>query len=125
MKFDYNKIKDPGYFRENRLDAHSSHKYYRSSSEAESGNSSFMYLQNICSKAGGQELALALMFAERKLRGKGAWRVHGGGFAGTILAFVPETLREEFQQRMDAVFGDGCCHFLNIRDEGGRELVYA
>jgi len=88
----------------------------------ESGNSSYMYLQNICSKVGGQELALALMFAERKLRGKGAWRVHGGGFAGTTLNFVPHQELEGFLQGMEAIFGEHSCCVLDIRPDGAAYL---
>ena len=82
----------------------------------ESGHSSLSHLQNIY-PAGNittQEINLALSLSEKILKGKGAWRVHGGGFAGTILAFVPTSLRDEYQNRMDQVFGDGCCHFLSI-----------
>ena len=89
----------------------------------ESGRSSFALLQNVFSTANPQEqsLTLALTLSERILADKGAWRVHGGGFAGTILAFVPEELKEEYQRQMEAVFGENCCHFLNIRAAGGRE----
>jgi len=70
-----------------------------------------------------QELTLALALSERVLAGKGAWRVHGGGFAGTILAFVPDELKKEYNNLMCDVFGDGCCLFLNVRKEGGMEVV--
>jgi galactokinase len=89
----------------------------------ESGRSSLFLLQNIYSPANPQQqgLTLALALSEQILFGKGAWRVHGGGFAGTILAFVPDALKETYSEQMRAVFGANCCHFLGIRQEGGRE----
>jgi len=91
----------------------------------ESGRSSLAYLQNVFSPSNphNQELTLALALSERVLAGKGAWRVHGGGFAGTILAFVPDELKNEYNNLMCDVFGDGCCLFLNVRKEGGMEVV--
>ena len=90
----------------------------------ESGRSSLAYLQNVFSSSDphNQELTLALALSERILKGKGAWRVHGGGFAGTILAFVPDELKDSYNKQMNAVFGDGCCLFLNVRKEGGMEV---
>ena len=90
----------------------------------ESGRSSLAYLQNVFSPSDphNQELTLALALSERILAGKGAWRVHGGGFAGTILAFVPEDLKEKYESQMTSVFGEGCCFFLNVRKEGGMEV---
>jgi len=87
----------------------------------ESGRSSWMYLQNI-TPAGAvdhQEMALALAMCDTLLGGKGAFRVHGGGFAGTVQAFVPMDLLEQFRSGMEEVFGSGCCHVLSIRSEGG------
>jgi len=91
----------------------------------ESGRSSLAYLQNVFSPSDphNQELTLALALSERMLTGKGAWRVHGGGFAGTILAFVPDELKDDYNKQMCDVFGDGCCYFLNVRKEGGMEVV--
>ncbi len=83
-----------------------------------SGNSSSMYLQNIFSKPSAQELALALMLAASKLEGRGAWRVHGGGFAGTTLNFVPQKELAGFVRDMEAVFGHHSCNVLDIRPEG-------
>ena len=90
----------------------------------ESGRSSLAYLQNVFSSSDphNQELTLALALSEKILAGKGAWRVHGGGFAGTILAFVPDELKDTYNNQMSAVFGDGCCLFLNVRNEGGMEV---
>lgn len=91
----------------------------------ESGRSSFMYLQNVyCgSMTRQQAVAVALMQAERLLEGKGAFRVHGGGFAGTIQAFVPNDKVEGFRQMMDAVLSEGSCHILSIRPAGGVVLT--
>lgn len=88
----------------------------------ESGASSAMYLQNIYAKPDAQELSLALMLADRKLRGKGAWRIHGGGFAGTTLNFVPTRDVDCFVRDMQAVFGERSCQTLDIRPEGAAAL---
>ena len=56
--------------------------------------------------------------AAQQLRGKGAWRVHGGGFAGTTLNFVPSDMTEEFVQKMCKVFGEHACFVLDVRPEG-------
>ena len=88
---------------------------------SESGRSSWMYLQNVI-PAGGvfhQELALALALTEKLLDGRGAFRVHGGGFAGTLQAFVPLDMLPEFCAGIERVLGAGKCHVLNIRHEGG------
>lgn len=91
----------------------------------ESGNSSFKYLQNIYSSAEPtiQPLAIGLNVAESALHRKGASRVHGGGFAGTIQAFVPHELLKEFKMSMENVFGADTCHILTIRQHGGVEVV--
>lgn len=83
-----------------------------------SGLSSETQLQNIHVKDGEQPLALALALARRMLGGKGACRVHGGGFAGTTLNFVPENDLREFSEGMDAVFGPDSCHVLDVRERG-------
>lgn len=87
----------------------------------ESGRSSWELLQNI-TPAGAveaQDMAIALEAAEIALNGKGACRVHGGGFAGTIQAFVPTESVSEFCERMELMLRKGCCHVLNIRPTGG------
>lgn len=87
----------------------------------ESGRSSWMYLQNI-TPAGAidhQEVAVALALCDSLLGGRGAFRVHGGGFAGTVQAFVPLDLLDEFKAKIEAVLGAGACHVLSIRPEGG------
>ena len=90
----------------------------------ESGHSSYMYLQNVI-PAGykmHQDVALALAMCEHFLQGKGAYRVHGGGFAGTIQAFVPYDMLDEFVAGMDGALGTGACHVLSIRPQGGVEM---
>jgi galactokinase len=87
-----------------------------------SGESSWRYLQNICTGGASQPIALALAISEMLLKGRGAWRVHGGGFAGTIQAFVPESLLKVYIDRMDGVFGAGACSVLSVRDIGATEV---
>ena len=91
----------------------------------ESGQSSFMYLQNVYSSRfpEQQAVAVALMTAGHLLAGKGMCRVHGGGFAGTIQAFVPTEDAEEFRGNMDSVLGEGSCRILQIRPYGGTVIV--
>lgn len=91
----------------------------------ESGLSSYMYNQNVYSnkEPKSQPLSLALALSEELLKGKGAWRVHGGGFAGTIQAFVPNELLESYTRVMKSVFGDDCCYVLNIRPIGGARFI--
>ncbi len=89
----------------------------------QSGYSSWMYLQNVI-PAGykeNQDVALSLALCEHYLQGKGAYRVHGGGFAGTVQAFVPFEILESFRCGIDAVLGEGACHILSIRPQGGVE----
>jgi galactokinase len=86
----------------------------------ESGRSSFMLLQNVCpTDVTERGLALALALSERVLGERGAWRVHGGGFAGTIQALVPLDLTEAYQAEMERVFGAGCCYRFAVRPVGG------
>ena len=90
----------------------------------ESGHSSYMYLQNVI-PAGytqHQDVAIALALCEHYLQGKGAFRVHGGGFAGTVQAFVPFEILEDFRSGIDSVLGEGACHVLSIRPQGGVEM---
>ena len=88
-----------------------------------SGISSQLFLQNVIptGAAAHQEVALALALARRALQGRGACRVHGGGFAGTIQAFVPNELLDAFRAEMEAVLGEGSCHVLSVRPTGGAE----
>ena len=87
----------------------------------ESGLSSELLLQNIWSPAapGEQAVSLGLSVGKELLAGKGAIRVHGGGFAGTVQAFVPDALTDSFKGGMETVFGAGKCHILHIRPRGG------
>ena len=90
-----------------------------------SGRSSFCYLQNVytCKNLSEQGLSLALCLAENALAGKkAAWRVHGGGFAGTIQAFVPTAEVENFRRTMDAALGEGRCMVLRIRPVGAVKI---
>ena len=87
----------------------------------ESGRSSWMYLQNI-SPTGAvehQEVAVALALCDVLLQGRGAYRVHGGGFAGTVQAFVPLDMLDAFISGIETVLGADKCHVLNIRPQGG------
>jgi len=93
----------------------------------ESGYSSYMYLQNVI-PAGykeHQDVALALAMCEHYLQGKGAYRVHGGGFAGTVQAFVPFEILDSFRAGIDGVLGEGACHVLSIRPQGGVPAIPA
>ena len=91
----------------------------------ESGRSSAELLQNLYStkKPVEQGIPLALMVSKRLLGHDGAFRVHGGGFAGTIQAFVPVDRIEEYKTTMEELFGEGCCYILNIRSEGGYQVI--
>ncbi|MBR7100813.1 MAG: galactokinase, partial [Clostridia bacterium] len=86
-----------------------------------SGQSSYMYLQNVYTTKNVQEqgLSLALCITDMTLSGSGAaWRVHGGGFAGTIQAFVPNRYVKLYKKAIDDAFGEGACHVLRIRPYG-------
>ena len=89
-----------------------------------SGDSSWEYLQNVI-PAGykeHQEMGVTIAAAKHFLQGKGAVRVHGGGFAGTAQAFVPVDMLADFKAHMEAILGEGRCHVLSIRPEGGAVL---
>ena len=94
------------------------------SSVKESGDSSYKYLQNIyaSSDVKHQCLSIALNVAEYSLHRKGACRVHGGGFAGTIQAFVPIDMLQQFKMNIERTFGSGSCHVLSVRPVGGTEV---
>lgn len=91
----------------------------------DSGNSSYMLNQNVYSPKNPteQKLSLALAISKELLAGKGAWRVHGGGFAGTIQAFVPNDMLNDYKSAIEGVFGDGSCHVLIIRPVGGTQVL--
>lgn len=89
-----------------------------------SGRSSFMYLQNVYASSMPEQQAVSLTLAlcDEILGDAGASRVHGGGFAGTVQAFVPNESVKEFKEKIEAVLGEGMCHILSIRPVGGIEL---
>lgn len=90
-----------------------------------SGQSSFMYLQNVYASSAPEEqcVSIALAASEHILKGKGAYRVHGGGFGGTIQVFVPNDMLEYYQTEIEKVTGQGTCHLLAIRPVGGVEIT--
>jgi galactokinase len=90
----------------------------------ESGYSSYMYNQNIFDVVHKHEqvVSLALALSELVLKGSGAWRVHGGGFGGTIQAFVPQNKLDEYVKTLEHVYGEGSCHKLFIRNQGSIKL---
>ncbi len=91
----------------------------------ESGYSSYMLNQNVFTPKNPteQKISLALALSQELLKGKGAWRVHGGGFAGTIQAFVPNNMLKKYKDTMESVFGEGTCHVLIIRPVGGTQVI--
>ena len=91
----------------------------------QSGTSSAELLQNLYSTGEPQvqPVPLAIMLSKRFLKGAGAVRVHGGGFAGTIQAFVPTYLAADYAMEMERIFGAGCCYVLTVRPVGGCELM--
>lgn len=90
-----------------------------------SGRSSLMKLQNVFASSEPQEqgLTIALAISEKILDGAGAFRVHGGGFAGTIQAYVPDELLEKYRTAIEKVYGQGSCYVLSIRNAGGTKVV--
>ena len=93
----------------------------------QSGYSSYMYLQNVIPAGykAHQDVAVALALCEHYLAGRGAYRVHGGGFAGTVQAFVPYDMLDSFVAGIDGALGTGACHVLSIRPQGGVPAVAA
>ena len=90
-----------------------------------SGNSSYKYLQNVYTNhdVEHQNVSVALMLSELFLGNNGVARVHGGGFAGTIQAFVKNEAVADYKKKMDIVFGDGACNVLKIRKYGGMKVL--
>lgn len=90
-----------------------------------SGASSIMMLQNIyCIKdPENQSMTIALALARKVLKADGACRVHGGGFAGTIQAYIKDCDVFEFVKTMDAAFGEGCCYILDVREAGAIKVL--
>lgn len=91
----------------------------------QSGRSSYMYLQNVyaSSMPTAQAVAVTLALCDDILGERGAYRVHGGGFAGTVQAFVPVDMLDEFKSKIETVLGENMCHVLMIRPVGGYQLV--
>ncbi len=89
-----------------------------------SGNSSYKYLQNVYSRQDvqSQSLSVALAVSDVVLKDKGVCRVHGGGFAGTIQAFVPNAVVKTYQQAMENLFGPDTCYVLKVRNYGGMKV---
>lgn len=90
-----------------------------------SGKSSFEYLQNVYSNHNikQQAVSLALALSENILKEHGVCRVHGGGFAGTIQAFVEDGYVETYKREIEKFFGEGSCHVLKVRKYGGKKIV--
>ena len=90
-----------------------------------SGNSSYKFLQNVYSvkNVHQQNVSLALALSETILAENGACRVHGGGFAGTMQAFVKNEYVKEYQESMNQIYGEGSCSVLKIRKYGGIQVV--
>jgi galactokinase len=91
----------------------------------QSGRSSALYLQNVVplGQSAHQELLVTIALCEHILAGRGAVRVHGGGFGGTAQAFVPLDLLEDFKAQAEAVLGPGSCHVVTIRPVGGTRIA--
>ena len=91
----------------------------------QSGKSSYQLLQNAysCKNPAGQGIPLGIMISERVLDGKGAVRVHGGGFAGTVQAFVPDSLVNDYSNEINRIFGENSCHIMHIRPYGGLCII--
>ena len=90
----------------------------------ESGRSSWVYLQNVTVRGSSREqaAAIALALCDKILGNRGAFRIHGGGFGGTVQAFVPDDLLPAFRAEIEAVFGPGSCHVMHIRPVGFTEI---
>ena len=91
----------------------------------QSGDSSALCLQNVVptGQTKDQALQLTISLAAAILDGRGAVRVHGGGFGGTAQAFVPLDMLEDFKARVEAVLGPGACHILSVRPVGGAMIA--
>ncbi len=91
----------------------------------ESGRSSVANLQNIyaCSQPETQGASVILALCKKFLGDKGAYRIHGGGFGGTVQAFVPKEETAQFKAEMEKVMGEGSCHVVNIRSDCGAKII--
>lgn len=90
-----------------------------------SGDSSFKYLQNVYSnhEINNQSMSIGLAISDVVLGNKGVSRVHGGGFAGTIQAFIPNDIVGMYKETVENVFGEGTCHILKVRKYGGMKVL--
>ena len=90
-----------------------------------SGNSSYKFLQNVYASSDphNQAVSVALAMSELILGDNGVCRVHGGGFAGTIQAFVKDEYVETYKEEIEKVFGKDSCHVLKIRNYGGKKVL--
>ena len=90
-----------------------------------SGNSSFKYLQNVYTTRDiqHQNISVALALSESLLRNYGVCRVHGGGFAGTIQAFVKNDFVSNYKEFINKIFGENSCHVLKVRKYGGIKVM--
>ena len=91
----------------------------------ESGNSSYKYLQNVYSSKyeQTQPVPTTLMLSEHYLKDNGVCRVHGGGFAGTIQAFVKKEAVTGYKSFIENILGEGTCHVLSVRKQGGIKVL--
>lgn len=90
-----------------------------------SGDSSYKFLQNVYANSDveNQSISVGLAVSETALGTQGVCRVHGGGFAGTIQAFVQQTHVQAYKEKIEKVFGQGSCHVLKVRNDGGRKVI--
>ncbi len=90
-----------------------------------SGESSYKYLQNIYSNhnVNQQAVSIAIALSENIIGNHGVCRVHGGGFAGTIQAFVEDDYVETYKTEIEKYFGEGSCHILKVRKYGGKKVL--
>ena len=90
----------------------------------DSGNSSYDYLQNLYSTSdvSQQGLSLGIALTKQFLKGRGACRVHGGGFAGTIQCYIPTEILSDYKSMIEKVFGENSCSVLNVRPVGGYQI---
>ncbi|MDO4621982.1 MAG: galactokinase family protein [Eubacteriales bacterium] len=91
----------------------------------ESGQSSYKYLQNVyaCHKPEEMSVAVSLVMTKKLLGDKAAYRVHGGGFAGTIQAFIPDDAVAAYKEGMEKLLGEGSCHVMKVRPIGGCKVL--
>ena len=91
----------------------------------ESGDSSYKFLQNVYANCDvqNQSVSIGLAMSEKIIGRNGVCRVHGGGFAGTIQAFVKDAFVTAYKTEIERVFGKGSCHVLKVRKYGGKKVI--